>query len=63
MCVSSAGVKPQWPVESVPVGLVPLDEDLLELKRGNLLLEREKLQLEIQILRQKMAKMNSGDYV
>ncbi|XP_034442426.1 deoxyribonuclease 1 like 4, tandem duplicate 1 [Hippoglossus hippoglossus] len=57
------GVKPQWPVESVPVGLVPLDEDLLELKRGNLLLEREKLQLEIQILRQKMAQMNSGDYV
>ncbi|XP_060925991.1 deoxyribonuclease-1-like [Limanda limanda] len=56
------GVKPKWPVESVPVGLVPLDEDLLELKRGNLLLEREKLQLEIQILRQKMAKMNSGDY-
>lgn len=38
--------------------LVVVDEDLLELKRGNLLLEREKLGLEIQILRMKMAKMN-----
>nr|XP_040060267.1 deoxyribonuclease 1 like 4, tandem duplicate 1 [Gasterosteus aculeatus aculeatus] len=34
------------------------DEHLLELKRGNLLLEREKLGLEIQILRLKKAKMN-----
>lgn len=34
------------------------DKDLLELKRGNLLLEREKLGLEIQILRLKKAKMN-----
>ncbi|XP_019952256.2 deoxyribonuclease 1 like 4, tandem duplicate 1 [Paralichthys olivaceus] len=56
-------VKPQWQVEPVPLGLVPMDQDLLELKRGNLLLEREKLQLEIQILQQKMAKMNSGNYV
>uniref|UniRef100_UPI0037E71F11 deoxyribonuclease 1 like 4, tandem duplicate 1 n=1 Tax=Semicossyphus pulcher TaxID=241346 RepID=UPI0037E71F11 len=37
---------------------VAVDEDLLELKRGNLVLEREKLSLEIQILRAKMAKMN-----
>lgn len=38
--------------------LVVVDEDLMELKRGNLLLEREKLNLEIQILRMKMAKKN-----
>jgi len=37
-------------------GLVVSGEDLLELKRGNLLLEREKLNLEIQFLRLKMAK-------
>lgn len=49
----------QLPV--VPPGLV--DRDLLELKRGNLLLEREKLNLEIQILRAKMAKLNQGDAV
>lgn len=49
----------QLPV--VPPGLV--DGDLLELKRGNLLLEREKLNLEIQILRAKMAKLNQGDVV
>lgn len=36
-----------------------LDGDLLELKRGNLLLEREKLNLEIQILRMKAAKMSN----
>ncbi|KAL6112346.1 uncharacterized protein ACO6RY_09124 [Pungitius sinensis] len=36
------------------------DEDLLELKRGNLLLEREKLSLEIQILQLKKAKMDGG---
>ncbi|XP_068450693.1 deoxyribonuclease 1 like 4, tandem duplicate 1 [Clinocottus analis] len=34
-------------------------EDLLDLKRGNLLLEREKLGLEIQMLRLKIANMNS----
>ncbi|XP_021162930.2 deoxyribonuclease gamma [Fundulus heteroclitus] len=34
------------------------DKDLVELKRGNLLLEREKLNLEIQILRLKVAKMS-----
>lgn len=44
-------------------GLVVVDGDLLELKRGNLLLEREKLSLEIQILRLKMAKMNGNDAV
>ncbi|KAE8298869.1 Deoxyribonuclease gamma [Larimichthys crocea] len=43
--------------------LVVVDEDLLELKRGNLLLEREKLGLEIQILRAKMAKLVSRDEV
>ncbi|XP_041639256.1 deoxyribonuclease 1 like 4, tandem duplicate 1 [Cheilinus undulatus] len=41
-------------------GLVAVDKDLLELKRGNLLLEREKLNLEIQILRAKLAKMNEA---
>ncbi|XP_035518727.1 deoxyribonuclease-1-like [Morone saxatilis] len=41
-----------------PRGLVVVDADLLELKRGNLLLEREKLGLEIQILRAKMTKIN-----
>ncbi|XP_076603932.1 deoxyribonuclease 1 like 4, tandem duplicate 1 isoform X1 [Chaetodon auriga] len=44
-----------------PRRLVVVDEDLLELKRGNLLLEREKLSLEIQMLRAKMAKLNRGD--
>lgn len=32
-------------------------DDLQELKRGNLLLEREKLNLEIRMLRMKMAKL------
>ncbi|XP_056292539.1 deoxyribonuclease gamma-like [Pseudoliparis swirei] len=41
-------------------GLKPplVDDDLQDLKRGNLLLEREKLSLEIQILRMKMASMS-----
>ncbi|XP_014892113.1 deoxyribonuclease gamma-like isoform X1 [Poecilia latipinna] len=39
------------------------DEDLTELKRGNLLLEREKLNLEIQILRMQVAKMTNGEAV
>ncbi|XP_042351847.1 deoxyribonuclease 1 like 4, tandem duplicate 1 [Plectropomus leopardus] len=43
--------------------LVVVDEDLLELKRGNLLLEREKLNLEIQILRMKVASMKSRNEV
>ncbi|XP_070758634.1 deoxyribonuclease-1-like [Enoplosus armatus] len=55
------GLKQQY--QSVPPRPVVVDEDLLELKRGNLLLEREKLSLEIQILRVKMAKMNSFDEV
>ncbi|XP_058486479.1 deoxyribonuclease 1 like 4, tandem duplicate 1 isoform X1 [Solea solea] len=55
------GVKKQWQPRSVPLGLVTLDQDLLDLKRENLLLEREKLQLEIMILRKKMARMNCGD--
>ncbi|XP_068196609.1 deoxyribonuclease 1 like 4, tandem duplicate 1 [Antennarius striatus] len=38
-------------------------DDLLELKRRNLMLEREKLRLEIQILQAKMAKMNHQDKV
>ncbi|XP_034021256.1 deoxyribonuclease-1-like [Thalassophryne amazonica] len=42
--------------EELPV----LDGDLLELKRGNLLLEREKLSLEIQILRLKLDKLSGG---
>lgn len=32
-------------------------EDIQEIKRGNLLLEREKLNLEIQMLRMQMAKL------
>ncbi|XP_053725057.1 deoxyribonuclease 1 like 4, tandem duplicate 1 [Synchiropus splendidus] len=40
---------------------VDLPEDLEELKRGNLLLEREKLNLEIQILRLKMAKLTGSN--
>lgn len=47
------------PDEVPPV--VETEADLLELKRGNLLLEREKLNLEIQILRAKMEKLNQGD--
>ncbi|KAF3855682.1 hypothetical protein F7725_016405 [Dissostichus mawsoni] len=41
----------------------PQDEGLLELQRGNLMLEREKLSLEIQILRMKVAKMNRGNEI
>ncbi|KAF7644558.1 hypothetical protein LDENG_00219870 [Lucifuga dentata] len=41
-------------------GVVAVDGDLLDLKRGNLLLEREKLNLEIQILHLKMAELNKG---
>ncbi|XP_075880914.1 deoxyribonuclease 1 like 4, tandem duplicate 1 [Nelusetta ayraudi] len=54
------------PEEKVPAllpGMVAVDADLMELKRGNLLLEREKLGLEIQILRAKMAKLNQVDVV
>lgn len=53
-------MQPTQPQEQQPAfvlhGLVA--EELLELKRGNLLLEREKLNLEIQILRAKVAKNN-----
>ncbi|KAK1901061.1 Deoxyribonuclease gamma [Dissostichus eleginoides] len=51
------GVFPLFP--STP----PQDEGLLELQRGNLMLEREKLSLEIQILRMKVAKMNRGNEI
>lgn len=44
-----------------PTDEVPPDEDLLELKRGNLLLEREKLNLEIQFLQAKMERFNQGN--
>ncbi|XP_061582619.1 deoxyribonuclease-1-like isoform X1 [Cololabis saira] len=37
-----------------------MGQDLLELKRGNLLLEREKLNLEIQLLRLKVDRINGG---
>ncbi|XP_018518805.1 deoxyribonuclease-1 [Lates calcarifer] len=57
------GLKQQLLPQSAPPRLLAIDEDLLELKRGNLLLEREKLSLEIQILRQKIAHMNSGNAV
>ncbi|KAG8007955.1 Deoxyribonuclease-1-like 1, partial [Nibea albiflora] len=53
----SAGLDQQQPEKK----LVVVDEDLLQLKRGNLLLEREKLGLEIQILRAKMAKLANRD--
>ncbi|XP_060897801.1 deoxyribonuclease 1 like 4, tandem duplicate 1 isoform X2 [Labrus mixtus] len=46
------------PVPPLQPWLGVVDKDLLELKRGNLMLEREKLGLEIQILRAKMAKMD-----
>ncbi|XP_015250921.1 PREDICTED: deoxyribonuclease-1-like isoform X2 [Cyprinodon variegatus] len=39
------------------------DGDLTELRRGNLLLEREKLNLEIQILRLRVAEMTRGNAV
>lgn len=63
MCSFSAGLEEQQLLQSVAPRFVSVDEDLLELKRGNLLLEREKLSLEIQILRAKMAKMNRADEV
>lgn len=50
-------------VPVLPSGMVAVDADLMELKRENLLLEREKLGLEIQVLRAKMAKLNKGDAV
>lgn len=62
--------QPEWlvlflraEVPVLPPGMVAVDADLMELKRGNLLLEREKLGLEIQILRAKMSKLNQGDGV
>lgn len=58
---SAAQEQQQQQLPVVPPGLV--DGNLLELKRGNLLLEREKLNLEIQVLRAKMAKLNQGDAV
>lgn len=54
---------PEEKVPALPPGVVAVDADLMELKRGNLLLEREKLGLEIQILRAKMAKLNQVDVV
>ncbi|XP_022597934.1 deoxyribonuclease-1-like isoform X1 [Seriola dumerili] len=57
------GLNTQQQAQPIPQRLLAMDEDLLELKRGNLLLEREKLSLEIKILQQKMAKMNSGNNV
>lgn len=61
MSFFSAAQEQQQQLPVVPPGLV--DGNLLELKRGNLLLEREKLNLEIQVLRAKMAKLNQGDAV
>lgn len=49
---------PDEKVPALPPGVLAVEADLMELKRGNLLLEREKLGLEIQILRAKMAKLN-----
>lgn len=53
----------QEQIPGVQPRMVAVDADLLEMKRGNLLLEREKLSLEIQILRAKMAKLNREDDV
>ncbi|XP_074528427.1 deoxyribonuclease 1 like 4, tandem duplicate 1 isoform X2 [Halichoeres trimaculatus] len=50
-------------LQTGPQRLVVLDQGLLELKRENLLLEREKLSLEIQILRAKFAKLNGTNEV
>lgn len=47
--------QPQVPVD--------MDKELLTLKRANLLLEKEKLELEIKIHQQKLAKMNNTDTV
>lgn len=58
-----AGEEQQQTPPAASLGLMAVDSDLLELKRGNLLLEREKLNLEIQILQAKMAKMKRGDAV
>lgn len=58
-----AGEKQQRTPPAAPLGLVAVDSDLLELKRGNLLLEREKLNLEIQILQAKVAKLSRADAV
>lgn len=58
-----AGQEDQRQGQVVAPGLVAVDAELLELKRSNLLLEREKLSLEIQILRAKMAKLKQADPV
>lgn len=50
-------------IPEVQPGMVAVGADLLELKRENLLLEREKLSLEIQFLQAKMAKLNQEDAV
>ncbi|XP_071350178.1 deoxyribonuclease-1-like [Trachinotus anak] len=57
------GLTMQQKAPMTPPGPRAMDEDLLELKRGNLLLEREKLSLEIKILQQKFARMNHSDNV
>lgn len=57
-----AGVEEHLQVSPGPSGpSIAVDGELLELRRGNLLLEREKLSLEIQILRLKMAKLQKGE--
>ncbi|XP_072296094.1 deoxyribonuclease-1-like isoform X1 [Eucyclogobius newberryi] len=40
--------------------VAPVDEEVLALQKGNLLLEREKLGLEIQMLKMQMEKLKSG---
>lgn len=46
---------------AVAAAAAEAESELLELKRGNLLLEREKLSLEIQVLKAKMGKLNPGN--
>ncbi|KAG7226654.1 hypothetical protein INR49_001824 [Caranx melampygus] len=57
------GVDAQQLIQAAPQVPFAVDEDLLKLKRETLLLEREKLSLEIKVLQQKLAKTNNRDTV
>lgn len=63
--VGAAGAEWEWDFSFLPTDEAPpaveTEADMLELKRGNLLLERQKLTLEIQILQAKMEKLNRGN--
>ncbi|XP_029989329.1 deoxyribonuclease-1-like isoform X2 [Sphaeramia orbicularis] len=53
--------KPQTGDKGVDLQCDAVDADLQELKKGNLLLEREKLHLEIQLLQMQMAQLKPKD--